>query len=140
MCHVLTSPHIASQALLAVQDLIDATSHELFMPPGDVETLRVRVDQFLSAYTKLGRKADAAGDLLWACTPKFHLLWHLAHRAQYGQPRRSSCFVDEDLMKRIKEVCHSCASGTALHKMPGTVNVKYQWGTHLRHVRASKGE
>ena len=119
---------IGLQQTLQIQQTIDASAHDFFLPPADVVLLQTSVHEFLRVYTELGHSADRGNLLLFNMTHKFHVLWHLGQRASFLCPRRGACLIDEDYVGRIKEVAQACSAGTQLHQIPGKVLQKVRWG------------
>ena len=111
-----------------IQQLVDSSSSELFMPPEDARLLQAKVDRYLVGYSRLARAADLRGELVWAVKPKHHALWHWSRRARFLHPRRGSCWGDEDYVGRIKTLTQQSTAGAAWHRIPATLAVKYRWG------------
>ena len=128
--------HKMIQAMLGykpkIQTIIDDHGQELFLPGAEVLVLQNTAHDFLTVYTDLGHLADSQNTLLWNMTPKFHFLWHLAHRAQYLCPRRGACLIDEDYVGQISTVAQACSAGTQLHQIPGKLTEKVRWGKGLQ--------
>ena len=120
--------------ILEIQDLIDQDPQAMFMSPGDSMDFRSKMDDVLQIYTRLATEADREHNLLWNVTPKLHWAWHFAHKSQYLHPRRGACWIDEDLVGKMKEICKSCVHGTPLYKIPNTVAIKYHWAMFVRRL------
>ena len=97
---------------------------DTFLPIDAATEFRTLVELFLKKYSLLAKQADDYTDLLFAMTPKFHYLWHLAQRAQYLNPRKSNCALDEDYVGKCKVVVSSSVHGTPAHRVPEKVNEK----------------
>jgi hypothetical protein len=120
--------------IMEVVELIDRDPQAMFMSPADSHDTREAMDDVLGIYSHLAVGADQDKRLLWNCTPKFHWAWHFAFRTQFLHPRRSACWIDEDLVGKIKNICQACTSGTSLHRVPNIVLGKYRWGMYLRRL------
>ena len=47
-------------------------SHLCILPLRAAQEFLPNVERFLVTYTRMGARADRAGDLLWSCPAKFH--------------------------------------------------------------------
>ena len=63
---------------LAMLNLLNDNSGNLFLTPADAHHFRKHTDDLLFLYTELAKQADREGLLLWKVVPKHHWLWHLA--------------------------------------------------------------
>ena len=109
-------------------ELLDDYSHEAFLPDADAAEFKTKTNKFLALYTILGNLANQQGRLLFSAVPKLHVLWHLADRARFLNPRRVSTYLDQDFVKHMKKVAAKCTAGTQLHKVPTTFMDRYCWG------------
>ena len=106
--------------------------------PDTLQTVKAAQDfmklaeSFLADYTCLGLHADERGDLLFSAVPKLHWLWHLAHRAQFLNPRRAACFIDEDFAKHMKSLATKCTASVQLHNVPDKMFENYGWALKLQ--------
>ena len=121
-----------------LQEIIDEEPAALFIEPALAAELPAVADRMLSFYSRLADAANRAGELLWTVAPKHHQLVHICARAAYLHPRRGSCFVDEDFMRRVKGIVQACTAATPLHRVPMTLLQKYRWGMCFQYVRASE--
>ena len=117
----------------AIARIIEEHATELLLPEDKELELQRHIIDFLARDTELGNMADARGDLLWNCTTKFHMVFHLAQRCKYLCPRRGACWIDEDFVGKCKKVAAECAGATQLHAVPEKMLEKMRWGYHLLH-------
>ena len=64
---------------------------------------------YRSCHNKLAERSIQAGDLLYHCRPKQHMLGHLTFQFCPRNPRYFSNYSDEDMVgrtKRVAMVCH----------------------------------
>ena len=73
-----------------------------------------------------------AGAQLWAVTPKFHFLWHIAWFARFNSPRASWCYAFEDFVGKIQGSGMSCTVGTPMHNIPAKVFDNYMMALSLQ--------
>ncbi len=92
------------------------------------------VDEFLIAYSLLANKADERRLVMWNLVPKHHMLWHLAQKSLFLNPRRNNCMMDESYLHYLKKVVASCASGTPMENVPTKVAEKHVWAMHFENV------
>ncbi len=114
--------------MVAIQNIVDENASELFLPEEDSLNLMRHADVFLKAYSRLGKAADEAGDLLWSSVPKLHWMWHWALRARFLSPRRGSCYIDEDFVGKIKAIVTSVRHGSTSHAISLNVAAKFRLG------------
>ena len=87
----------------------------------------------------LCNEAAGNGKSLWHITPKFHMAIHLAYdfAAEGVNPRRVTCYADEDMVGRMKKIvskCHGKSAGkTCLDRY--TILVGTRWWTRLAVLR-----
>ena len=128
-------PHRLVQTCLdnqvALQDILHESREELLMPAPVAAKFQRHVDELLVNYQKLAAAADQSGQLLWNQPTKWHWVWHLAAWAKFINPRRANTFIDEDFVGKMKDVVHSCATGSELHAMAVKGCHKYRWGFHF---------
>ena len=94
--------------------------------------LQGATDNFLLHYRWLHANSPSHR---WVEIPKHHILQHVAAQAQLQNPRWSWCYIDEDFMGLVKDLCGSCLSGAPAFKaMPKFVG-KWTAGYFARVVR-----
>ena len=118
----------------AMQNLMDLSKGPEFLSIDDATQFLALCDALLEDYTRLINDADENSVLLWSVTPKFHWLWHLAYRAQYLNPQKGCCMLDEDFVGICKIIVRSCSHGTEATAVPTGFVEKYRWGIHFRNV------
>ena len=124
---------LACQYLCEVHDILDEFSHELFLPPEVAANLLEASEKHLVHYDYCAGYADSRGDKLFTVAPKHHMIYHWACKAQFLNPRRCACWVDEDYVRVIKQIVRSCTAGMQLHNIGETVAAKHSWGLHMLH-------
>ena len=113
------------------QDILDLHGDDVFLPVESARKFKMHIELMLRDYAKMALKADAQGELLFSTIPKHHILWHLADRAIYVNPRRVGTFQSEDLVGRFRPIVKSAASGTAAHMIASKCATKWRWGKSL---------
>jgi hypothetical protein len=87
----------------------------------------------------LSSEALSAKEYRWHIVPKCHMATHLAFdfAATGVNPRRVTCYADEDMVGRVKKIverCHgSTAPVTSLHRY--SILVGTRWWTRLAELR-----
>lgn len=133
-------------SILAIQDLIDESSHDMFMDIPKVIELRQQIADFLNHLVWLANEVDRPvpnpaslfqpGDKLFTVPPKSHWMWHLGWRAMWLSPRRGACYAGEDLQRLLKGIARSCTANCPSHLIPRTMALKYRWAVHFENIRA----
>ena len=90
--------------LLEAQIVLQSHSKELILPLPAADQLERNMDAFLLQYQRLASKAERESEYLWNNPTKFHWAWHLAHKARWVHPRRTSTMIDEDCVGRFEGV------------------------------------
>ena len=112
---------------VTIQELISDHKYDLFMLPEASRQLRNAIDVYLHMWTVVGQMSDAMADMEVNAVPKLHWLYHLGIRSMYLSPRRGACFIDEDFVKCMKQICQKCVAGQRLHRVPHLLFEKYAW-------------
>eukprot|EP00959_Pyramimonas_sp_CCMP1952_P050875 1062803-Pyramimonas_sp.AAC.1 len=99
-------------------ELLDAHSHEFFLPSGASVSVAAAMDSLLLRYTWLAKQSDEQGVVLFPSRPKLHFSWHIARKAGCMHPRRVACWCDESSLSLVKSIAASSAVGTPLHCIP----------------------
>ena len=88
---------------------------------------------FLKAYQALSAQAQARNEANWKIRPKCHYVAHqIENLANRANPRLQSCFLDEDLMGRLKKVAAKCHHSTVVKRTleRWVVQLTLLWGEH----------
>ena len=75
--------------------------------------LAAAMERALCAYNALAVEAINAGVRLWRFIPKHHALTHIAYDNGGTNPRKVSCYLDEDMVGRMKRIYVMCHGHTA---------------------------
>jgi hypothetical protein len=104
----------------------------LALAPTDVPVLREVVDTILVLYTALASQAQGRGERRWNMVPKFHMLWHIGHQANFGNPRLAWTYADEDFVGKMAKLGQACSFGVHSSSMSQSIVRRYMWGLRLR--------
>ena len=77
-----------------------------------VVSLQGHIHDSLVAYRHLSAAADGANEYRWNEVPKFHYFVHIGLQALYGNPRFHWCYMEEDFMGVLEDICAKCTEGT----------------------------
>ena len=69
------------------------------------------LEKALVSYNALAQEAAAKGERNWKILPKFHAVTHYYDTRL--NPRRTSCYQDEDMVGRVKKIYVACHGRTA---------------------------
>ena len=83
------------------------------LTPEAQEKLAAAMERALCAYNALAAEALQAGVRLWKLIPKHHAMTHIAYDHLGTNPRKVSCYLDEDMVGRMKRIYVKCHSSTA---------------------------
>jgi len=114
-----------------------------WLPEGDREELAACMERALVCMNALRSAAMAEGRYFYHITPKCHMATHLAYdiAASGVNPRRTTCYADEDMVGRVKKIvnkCHGASAGrTSLQRY--AVLVCTRWWTRLAELRGLRG-
>jgi hypothetical protein len=75
--------------------------------------LAAAMERALRAYNALAAEAIEAEVRLWRLTPKHHAMTHIAYDNGGTNPRKTSCYLDEDMVGRMKRIYVMCHGSTA---------------------------
>ena len=136
--HVATEHDLVRSALFNSIVMFEETcaGEGRFMRPEAAERVAVATEAWLKCLNWLNTDADGNG--LWHMTPKCHMTTHLSFDfAVKTNPRRCTCYSDEDMvgkMKRILEHCHgaTCHSRGQLRYL---IWVSIRWWILLHKLR-----
>jgi len=110
-------------------ELVDANG--LFLG-ADVKPYQRACRKFLVTYCALSKLCADAHIKQWPVRPKLHYLDHIAEEAKWISPKACWCYGGERMVGNSAALAQSCLSGTAPHKVPGTMCIKYRTGKHLQ--------
>jgi hypothetical protein len=81
-----------------------------FFKPDELATFSNATQQFLASYSALAAEALRTDELLWPIRPKHHGVCHLrlGALADFRNPKRFGCMLDEDFLGRIVKVATKC--------------------------------
>ena len=71
------------------------------------------MEQALCAYNFLATEALEKGERLWKLVPKHHVMTHVVYDNFGSNPRKMSCYLDEDMVGRMKRIYMKCHPSTA---------------------------
>jgi hypothetical protein len=111
--------------------LVGQNTGHVLAPPA-VRDLRNAVDMILVLYSALSSKSEAMGQHRWNLVPKFHMLWHIGHQADFGDPRLAWTYADEDFVGKLAKLGQACSFGVHSSAMSQSIVRRYLWGLRLR--------
>lgn len=83
------------------------------LPPEAQVQLAKAMERALCAYNALAAEAVEANVQLWKLLPKHHAMTHIAYDNGGTNPRKVSCYLDEDMVGRMKRIYCMCHGSTA---------------------------
>lgn len=83
------------------------------LPPEAQVQLAKAMERALCAYNALAAEAIEADVRLWKLLPKHHAMTHIAYDNGGTNPRKVSCYLDEDMVGRMKRIYCMCHGSTA---------------------------
>ena len=111
-----------------------------FLPRAAAESLASSMERALLLASVLAAEASANDKFLWHIIPKFHMATHLAYDFAVDNlvnPRRTTCYADEDMVGRCKKIvqrCHGKTAGRSL-VLRYAILVCTRWWTKMRGLR-----
>jgi hypothetical protein len=108
----------------------------MFMSTAAADAILVDMEGFLSHYTWLHWKSEAAGKWLYNLVPKAHYAWHLAYCCRFMNARFTWTYKAESWIGMISRMAASCAHGTRLTKKSVPLGSKYRMFAHVRVSRS----
>ena len=81
------------------------------------------------SYRHLSAPAHAAAQARWHEVPKFHHFVHIGLQSLHGNPRFHWCYMEEDFMGVLEDICSRCTEGTPAEKVVPKMLAK--WGFAL---------
>ena len=111
-----------------MQKILSDNSKLAILPLAEAHKLRKLVNGFLKDYSLCANAADREKVCLFSVVPKHHWLWHLGQRAEFVNPRKSCCLLDESYIGQFKHVVAACSHGNASHNIQNKVAEQYRYG------------
>ena len=109
------------------------------LAPEAQANLAAAIERVLCAYNSLAAEAIGAGVKLWKLIPKHHAMTHIAYDNGGTNPRKVSCYLDEDMVGRMKITSSVMEAPRPLPACRGTSSsVAYAgkgWRRRLRPLR-----
>ena len=110
-----------------------------WLSPADQEAIAFHLEAALVNLNSLAVEAFSQGLFLWHLQPKAHMMTHLAYdfAATGVNPRRTTCYADEDMIGRCKKIvqhCHGATAGRSL-VLRYAILVGTRWWTRLAELR-----
>ena len=111
-----------------------------YLPQGERDLIAQYMEEALLCLNALAAEAIAAGNLyLWHIVPKAHMASHMAFDCAGAgvNPRRVTCYADEDMVGRMKRVMSRCHGGSAgrMGMERYAILVGTRWWDRLLHLR-----
>ena len=94
---------------------------DTFLTQNESAKLLEIVDGFLIYYHWMVQDALNTGKILFNFTPKFHMLWHLAHMSQWINPRLTWCYSFEHFVGSVVRSARASMAATAMHRIGAKV-------------------
>ena len=70
----------------------------------------------MKCYNALAAEAVTQNIKNWKLVPKFHALVHIANDYNNTYPRRTQCYLDEDMVGKMKRIFVKCHANTAHYR------------------------
>jgi hypothetical protein len=111
-----------------------------FLKADEREALMNHFENALISYNALAVESAAAGVKLYPVVPKHHAMVHIAFDFSLN-PRRTSCYLDEDMVGRCKRLYNGCYGG---HTAPKRSLQRYiimiglRWTAAIRRLRLAR--
>ncbi len=83
------------------------------LPRNEQERLAQRIEAALQSYGWLSGRARQSGVSLWKLIPKHHAMTHIGFDTLGVNPRHVQCYLDEDMVGKIKRLYVACHPKTA---------------------------
>jgi len=124
-------------AFVGFEDLCER--HGRWVPPMDTEQMSNFMETGLLHMNALAAEAAGNGLFFWHLIPKCHMATHLTYDfAMSGvNPRRTTCYADEDMVGRCKKIVQHSHGKTAARSLVlrYAILVCTRWWTKLRELR-----
>ena len=111
-----------------------------FLKPDERAALMNHFENALLSYNALAVGSVEAGKKLYPLIPKHHAMVHIAFDFSLN-PRRTSCYQDEDMVGRCKRLYNGCYGG---HTAPKRSLQRYiimiglRWTAAIRRLRLAR--
>ncbi len=129
------------KAFMDFEDVCDRNGRFLAHP--DRQSIARHMETALLCMNSLSCRALDRGKFMWHLIPKCHMATHLAYdfAASGVNPRRVTCYADEDMVGKVKKIvtrCHGVSAGrTCLQRY--AILVGTRWWTRLAELRGVRG-
>ena len=125
------------EAFCAVEDVL--ANHGRFLPITSREAVADHMERALIHMNYLHCEALEKKEFFWHIPTKCHMATHLAYDfvAEGVNPRRVTCYADEDMVGRVKRIvqrCHGAKAGTRVLDRYAIL-VGTRWWTRLAQLR-----
>ena len=114
-------------------------NHGRWLSPEATEQIATCMENGLLCLNVLAVEAESQRKFLWFMPPKAHMATHMAFdfAATGVNPRRITCYSDEDMVGRMKIIIESCHGATAGHMglLRYAILVCTRWWTLLTKLR-----
>lgn len=124
-------------AFVGFEDLCER--HGRWVPPLVVAQMADCMEAGLLHMHALAAEASGNGLFFWHLTPKCHMATHLAYDFLISgvNPRRTTCYADEDMVGRCKKIVQKSHGKTAARSLVlrYAILVCTRWWTKLRELR-----
>ena len=116
--------------------------HDRWIPGPDRVVLAEHMENALVCMNAMHRIALDAGKYRWQLTPKCHMATHMVYdMAATGiNPRRTTCYADEDMVGRTKKIMSKCHGSTAGKRCMDryAILVGTRWWKRLAEIRGMR--
>ena len=117
---------------VVIETIPDTNAEEYTLSAAGAAEFKKAVYAFVQLNTALGQHFHTRHILLFNFTIKFHYALHLAHCAEFINPRLAWCYSGEDFMQKVKGIVQASHRGTAPQKVAHTAMMKYVQGLGLK--------
>ena len=101
------------------------------LPQGAAEDLLSTALVHYGTFWELREFFVAEDYQLFQLTAKAHMVVHCCILSRHLNPRCAWCFVGEDFMGKMRDLCHSCAKGSSMWQVSDKVVEKWLVAMHL---------
>lgn len=113
--------------------------NDRFLPVGDQDIVATSIEVALGCLNALHTESLAARHFVWQIIPKCHMLTHIAYdfAARGINPRRTTCYADEDMVGKVKKImshCHGISAGRMVLERYAIL-VGTRWWVRLAQLR-----
>ena len=122
---------LALQKLIQIEEILEIHQASTKVPHADADALVKLARDFCLLNSGLARFFHTDGIFLFNVTIKFHYLLHCMYFSRYLHPAKAWCYGGESLLKHVRRLILSNASGTRLHKINDKVMASYLRGLQI---------